>query len=183
MKTKNMKTNLFKGSLLAIFSLVFLAQADICLAQASGGKTGKTTGPTSGAGQVKTTGITKRVTLSKTNQCVILTGSVQSKNFDTYIFSATKGQTVIADPYFYGKETNRPKDDEEGLSGFVIVMPGGEKFEDPQDVQFNVEKTGQYKVLVRPAYKRTTGRYALKLSVTDKLPATIDDPSKPPKCP
>jgi hypothetical protein len=131
----------------------------------------------------KTTGITKRVTLSKTKPCVILTGSVQPKNFDTYIFNAAKDQTIIAEPYFYGKETNRPKDDEQGLSGFVIVMPDGEKFEDPQDVQFSVENTGEYKVLVRPVYKRTTAKYALKISVTDKLPDTLDDLNKPPKCP
>lgn len=153
-----------------LFGLLMTLGASLALAQA------KTT-------SVKTTGITKSVTLSKTKQCVILTGSVQPKNFDTYIFQAAKGQTIIASPFYYGKETNRPKDDEQGLSGFVIVMPDGEKFEDPQDDQFQVEKTGKFKILVRPAYKRTTGKYALKISVTDNLPDTLDDPNKPPKCP
>ena len=126
---------------------------------------------------------TKSVTLSKTKPCMVLTGSVQPKNFDTYIFRASKGQTIVANPYFYGKETNRPKNDEQGLSGFVIVQPNGEKFEDPQDVQFNAEQTGRYKVLVRPAYRRTTGRYALKISVTDGLPTGVDDTNKAPTCP
>lgn len=177
-KDKIMKTNLYKLSLLAVFSLMLLSQGNICRAQGSVGR--KKTASTSGAAQVN--GITKSVTLSKTKQCVILTGSVQPKKFDTYIFQAAKGQIIIADPFFYGKETNRPKDDEQGLSGFVIVMPDGEKVEDPQDVQFNVEKGGEYKVLVRPAYKRTTGKYALKISVTDESPDTADELNKPPKC-
>ena len=127
------------------------------------------------------TGITKSVTLTKAKPCVILTGLVQPKNFDTYTFHAAKGQTVITDPYYFGKEVGRKKDDE-GISGFVIVKPDGEKWEDPQDVQFMVEKTGEYKVLVRPAYKHTTGKYSLKISVTDTIPSTIDDPRKPPTC-
>jgi len=134
----------------------------------------------SGATPVK--GITKRVALSKTKPCVVLEGSVQPKKFDTYIFKARKGQTVIAGPYYYGEETDRPTDDEQGLSGFVIVMPNGEKSEDPQDDQFQADKSGEYKILVRPAYKRTTGKYALKISVTDKAPDTSDDLNAPPKC-
>ena len=126
--------------------------------------------------------ITKRVALSKTKPCVVLEGSVQPKNFDTYIFKARKGQTVIASPYYYGEETDRPADDEQGLSGFVIVMPNGEKSEDPQDDQFQAEKSGEYKILVRPAYTRTTGKYRLKISVTDKAPETFDDLNAPPKC-
>ena len=130
----------------------------------------------------KTTGITKRITLSKTKPCVILTGSVQPKNFDTYIFRAVKGQTIIASPFYYGDETDRPEDDVQGLSGFVIVLPNGRKVEDPQDDQFQAEKTGEYKILVRPAYTRTTTKYALKISVTNKLPG-LSDPNEPPKCP
>ena len=126
--------------------------------------------------------IIKRVALSKTKPCVILEGSVQPKNFDTYIFNARKGQTIIASPYYYGEETDRPADDEQGLSGFVIVLPNGEKSEDPQDDMFQAEKSGEYKILVRPAYKRTTGKYALKISITDKAPATSDDLNAPPKC-
>ena len=146
--------------LVAAISLVLISQADVCWAQ----------------------GITKNVTLTKTTPCVVLTGAVQPKNFDTYIFHAAKGQTVVADTYYYGKETNRPKNDEEGVSGFVIVMPDGKKVEDPQDDQFTAEKTGVYKILVRPAYRRTTGKYAIKLSVTDALPPLSDDLGKPPKC-
>jgi hypothetical protein len=125
---------------------------------------------------------TKSVTLSKMKPCMVLTGSVQPKHFDTYVFRARKGQTIVANPYFYGKETHRPKDDAQGLSGFVIIQPNGQKFEDPQDIQFAAEQTGRYKVLVRPAYKRATGKYALKISVTDRPPADIDDTNKAPTC-
>ena len=134
----------------------------------------------SGATPVK--GITKRVALSITKPCVVLEGSVQPKNFDTYILKVRKGQTVIASPYYYGEETDRPADDEQGLSGFVIVMPNGEKSEDPQDDQFQAEKSGEYKILVRPAYTRTNAKYRLKISVTDKAPETFDDLNAPPKC-
>lgn len=128
-------------------------------------------------------GVTKHVTLTKLKPCVLLTGAVQPKNFDTYIFSAKKGQIIIAEPHFYGKETNRPKDDEEGVSGFVFVDPAGQQTEDPQDVIFRAEKTGEHKILVRPAYRHTgAGKYLLKISVTDKEPKNAFAMTKVPKC-
>lgn len=133
-----------------------------------------------GSAQSKS-GITKRVALTKAKPCVVLQGSVQPKKFDTYIFSAKKGQMVVAGPFYYGDETDRPADDEQGVSGFVIVMPNGERSEDPQDDQFKAEQTGTYKLLVRPAYTRTVGKYAVKLSVTSKEPK-LSDPNEAPKC-
>lgn len=133
------------------------------------------------SGAALVNGFTKRVALSKTKPCVVLNGSVQPKNFDTYIFSARTGQTVVASPFYYGEETDRPADDEQGLSGFVIVLPNGEQSEDPQDDQFTAEQTGEYKILVRPAYTRTDGKYALKISVTNKAPK-LSDPNEMPKC-
>jgi hypothetical protein len=115
------------------------------------------------------TGITKRVTLTKTKPCLILTGAVQSKNFDTYIFQARKGQTIIADPFYYGRETNRPKSDEEGSSGFEFIPPKGERMVDPQDIVFEAEQTGEYKIRVKPTYRRTSAKYVLKLIVKDKI--------------
>jgi len=128
-------------------------------------------------------GITKRVTLIKTKPCVILTGAVQPKNFDTYIFRAAKNQTIVAAPFYYGRETNRLADDEQGSSGFDFVSPDGKSISDPQDVIFTATRTGNYKILVRPAYRRTSAKYVLKLSVTDKKPKTFDDLNKPPTCP
>jgi hypothetical protein len=128
-------------------------------------------------------GITRRVALTKAKPCVILTGAVQPKNFDTYIFHAAKNQIIVAAPFYYGRETNRPATDEQGSSGFVIVLPDGESIADPQDVVFTAERTGDYKVLVRPTYRRTNAKYVLKLSVTGKMPETFDDFDNPPTCP
>ena len=128
-------------------------------------------------------GITKRVTLTKAKPCVILTGAVQPKNFDTYIFRASKNQTIVAEPFYYGRETNRSDDDEQGTSGFEFVSPDGESIADPQDVVFTTTRTGDYKILVRPAYRRTKAKYILKLSVTDKIPKISDDFDRPPTCP
>ncbi len=127
-------------------------------------------------------GITKRVTLTKTKPCVILTGAVQPKNFDTYIFRAAKNQTIIAAPFYYGRETDRPEDDAQGSSGFDFISPDGKSIVDPQDVVFTATRTGNYKILVRPAYRRTNAKYVLKLSVTNKIPKTFDDFDKPPTC-
>ncbi len=128
-------------------------------------------------------GITKRVALTNAKPCVILTGAVQPKNFDTYIFRARKGQTIVAAPFYYGRETNRPDDDEQGSSGFDFISPNGDSIVDPQDVIFEAARTGKYKILIRPAYRRTTGKYVLKLSVTNKTPKISDDLDKPPTCP
>lgn len=125
--------------------------------------------------------ITKRVALSKAVPCVILTGAVQPKNFDTYVFRAAKNRIIVAHPFYYGRETNRRADDE-GVSGFVFVSPDGKAMPDPQDVMFKATRAGEYKILVRPAYRRTTGKYVLKISVTDKLPALYDDFPNPPAC-
>ena len=131
----------------------------------------------------QTKGITKRVTLTKTKPCVLLIGAVQPKNFDTYVFRARKNQTIIAEPFYYGRQTNRPADDEQGSSGFEFIPPGGESVADPQDVVFYAEKTGVYKILVRPTYRRTKAKYVLKISVTDKMPTDSGDLNKPPTCP
>jgi hypothetical protein len=127
-------------------------------------------------------GITKRVALSKTVPCVILKGAVQPKNFDTYVFRALKNQTIVAYPFYFGRETNRPAD-REGISGFVFVAPGGKRSEDPQDVFFKATRTGDYKILVRPAYRRTSAKYVLKISVTDETPTFTSDYPNAPTCP
>lgn len=128
-------------------------------------------------------GIVRRVTLTKTKPCVILTGAVQPKNFDTYIFRAAKNQIIIAEPFYYGSEIDRPEDDEQGSSGFDFIAPNGEMSVDPQDVIFTAERTGEYKISVRPAYRRNDPKYVLKISVTDKMPKTSDAFGKPPICP
>ncbi|MEP6903866.1 MAG: hypothetical protein ABJA66_19240 [Actinomycetota bacterium] len=127
--------------------------------------------------------ITRRVALTNAKPCMILTGAAQPKNFDTYIFRARKGQTIVAAPFYYGRETNRPDDDEQGSSGFDFVSPDGKSIVDPQDVIFEAVRTGEYKILIRPAYRRTTGKYVLKLSVTNKQPKISDNLDKPPTCP
>ncbi len=149
-------------AIVAVFTFAFFAAPALVIAQSGG--------------------ITKRVALTNAKPCVILTGAVQPKNFDTYIFRARKGQTIAAAPFYYGRETNRPSDDEQGSSGFDFVPPGGKSMVDPQDVIFTAMRTGDYKILIRPAYRRTTGKYALKLSVTNKTPKTFDDLDKPPTC-
>lgn len=135
-----------------------------------------------GIASAQSSGITKRVTLTNAKPCMILTGAVQTKNFDTYIFRALKGQTIIAAPFYYGSETNRPATDEQGTSGFDFIAPGGKSISDPQDVIFEATLTGDYKILIRPAYQRTNAKYVLKLSVTNKQPETFDDLDKPPTC-
>lgn len=107
--------------------------------------------------------VNQRVQFATGKSSKTIKGSVPLGRKDTYIFRARKGQTILVDVTWEGERVGG--NEEQGLSGFTFVQPGGQTFEDPQDNQFTATATGDYRVIIAQPYKLTSPRYTFKLTI------------------
>jgi hypothetical protein len=107
---------------------------------------------------------THRIKFPPGSTSTVIKSSVRLGKKDTYIFHARKGQTIIADITWNGTRVGGNKNDQ-GLSGFTFVEPGGESISNPQNAQFPATATGDYQVIIAQPYQLTSPAYTFKLTV------------------
>lgn len=82
---------------------------------------------------------------------------------DIYVINLKKGQSCEVDVEWQGEDG---ADEGQGLSGFTLIYPNGEKLVDAQDghIQANhiqANTTGGYKIIVSPKTSKTNYRYRI----------------------
>lgn len=106
----------------------------------------------------------KRVVFAKGSKTAVFNDSARIGEKDTYVVKLRKGQKIDISPDWVngaGISVNN----EDAVSGFMVITPKGEKIEDPQDTYFIAELSGDYTVVVRPVYKRKSYRYKLTFTL------------------
>ena len=100
----------------------------------------------------------RRVAFSKGRARLVFSDSAPPGEPDNYVIRLKRGQRCRIEVEWKGADVD---DEGQGLSGYTIVYPSGERVVDPQDDALQAKSDGDFRIVVAPAARKTNYRYRI----------------------